>query len=334
MRLDYKEWYLVELYGRLERNLGAHRTSMAISELREHLDETTEEFEKQGLDRSLATKSAVEALGTPLKVADAFVQGSSQHLNQLFSLGLVILVFLYSACFAGKNLALGFSSYPLPTLLMLFLGTGLIVWKTKRGLSLWILPASATLSAMGVAAGAYFYVGYESSRIMTRSTAQETLQYAKTQNQKSLQIEHEVFTEWKNSKDPKSVVTLPKLKYTQEEYLTDKLGRRFVTQGHGTVVYEVFGTASKNGMEMVKPEKYRERLGQLMVKIRSEQYARAKGISYLELSLNTPVKMRFAQRVQMVLTETIAFTAFLCLMSGVIAKIFRFVLVRPNRLFA
>lgn len=79
MQVNYKEWYLVELYSRIVGPLGADRAANALIEIREHLEESESAYIARGLDPQLATQAAIDQVGTPSRLARSFVLGGTSR---------------------------------------------------------------------------------------------------------------------------------------------------------------------------------------------------------------------------------------------------------------
>jgi hypothetical protein len=79
MQVNYKEWYLVEVYSRIVGPLGADRAANALLEIREHVEEAESEYIARGLDPQLATRAAIDQVGRPSNLAKSFVQSGSSR---------------------------------------------------------------------------------------------------------------------------------------------------------------------------------------------------------------------------------------------------------------
>lgn len=94
MNLNYKDWYLVETYSRLVNAIGPDRAATTIIELGEHLEQAEQELVSRGMEPSLAQRAAFDRMGTPKKIAEAFVTAGGGPANLKWSLWLVGLLVL------------------------------------------------------------------------------------------------------------------------------------------------------------------------------------------------------------------------------------------------
>ncbi len=95
MKLNYIEWYLVELRQCLTDEVRIEKQNSLMFETRNHLESLVEEFRKQGMDEKSSQLAAIERFGTPGCVAQNFVDGSRRVNNQKLSLlcGVLLTVF-------------------------------------------------------------------------------------------------------------------------------------------------------------------------------------------------------------------------------------------------
>ncbi len=75
MKLNYIDWYLVELRRRLIDSMPLDQESSFILETRNHLESLTEEFVTNGMDQRAAEVAAIERFGTPDKIASDCILG-------------------------------------------------------------------------------------------------------------------------------------------------------------------------------------------------------------------------------------------------------------------
>jgi hypothetical protein len=326
MRLDYKEWYLVELYNRLERILGAHRASLATNEIREHLEETTEDLVRQGHDQSLATKAAVDTLGSPQSIALSFLDQGQKQLNLLLSSALVISFLFLSVAFKAFPFVENYAglSY-LQCFLVVFAGLA-ITWKTKRGVSWWSIPLFLSGAILLTGIGSYLYIGSGRWENATISDTKERLAFLKENDLNNRKVEHEAYLKWVSLKDAPVGSRGPVIAYVNQY--------KPIAGVDGGSNLEILSKAIDKGSREIKAGEFRKQFASFLGEIQYNQRSRSQAIERLNRYLNVPVKTRFASRIGTTLSATLWFGTLLCWFTNLLAKIWRSYLIRSPRIHA
>lgn len=97
MKLDYINWYLVELRRNLIGRVTSEQEFALASQTKSHLESLTEEYISQGMDPESAQRASVERFGTPTAIARSFVEqvlSSSRPVHWAFVIVFWIILFV------------------------------------------------------------------------------------------------------------------------------------------------------------------------------------------------------------------------------------------------
>ena len=319
MKLNYIEWYLVELRQCLTDEVTIEKQNSLMFETRNHLGSLVEELRGQGMDEKSSQLAAIERFGTPEYVAHNFLDASRRFNNQRtalicgvlltgFTIYFVIMAMMESRMSrsAGWYMSSISSSLLMSTVTPLILGYAAYTFVLKRApKALWyFLPVLVTL-AIGpiVAYKNTFYAGFnEAPRAVSYAQMHFEHQILTAQNEKLKVVEHQAVqllrTELVNAK------LIDKLKegdtFTVSEASYNEIGnemsdddQRF-SQTIGQL-YPMNRSANIAKVTLNGPlagHKIRETI---LGKIASSQWQsrlRGKTLAEMERGLNTPVMSR------------------------------------------
>lgn len=227
MQVNYKEWYLLEIYSRIVRPIGADKAADAILELREHLDESIDEFVSRGLDPELARRAAMDKLGSPAKIAQGFVCSASHSERLKWSITVAVALSVAFAVMGTDNTLL----MGLPYLIPIFVILSSV--RTRLPLLPGILAAGAVASFVFAMAIQIQQVYVFDNARMPYSVAHKNCLSLMKQHTEHLKIEGEVAAKWRDSmRGPLGTgsYSLPAIVYRQssEGYQTRFDGRGYV----------------------------------------------------------------------------------------------------------
>lgn len=189
MNLNYKDWYLVEVYSRLSTAYGAERAANAVTELSEHYDALVDEGLSKGLPEIVANQSAASRLGDPQKLAQAFLLQDTIRPNFWWSIAFAIIcvsnVFLESVT---PKLILICAVLAIPILCGI---------ATKRMLRPSLVFASCAIGLFFTLYTTATHV-YVSNEYVPYQVAHESYLKLRAQHRNSLQIESRIASEWRS----------------------------------------------------------------------------------------------------------------------------------------
>jgi hypothetical protein len=106
MSLNYRDWYLVELYSKVVRTLGVEKATTLTNEVGEHFDSLVEEFTERGMDKRTAEISTIERLGSPNIIAEKTYLQNKKYPH--FTLSLMAMCLIFSIAFIQCDVPFGF----------------------------------------------------------------------------------------------------------------------------------------------------------------------------------------------------------------------------------
>jgi hypothetical protein len=196
MKLNYIEWYVVELGRNLTDSVPLEKQNSLLHETKTHLASLTEEFTDQGMDEKAAQLAAIDRFGTPEKIAEQFIESfripKSSRVSLVLNIGLFLAISIIVTCliiqpteFVRNGVAM--TTVPIAATFGIY---SLILG--RRASAKWILLPTAMSFAIGVPA-AFFLTSYTTGA----NHAQQVVSYRSLHRQylalKTEQAEKEKF---------------------------------------------------------------------------------------------------------------------------------------------
>ena len=229
MQVNYKEWYLLEIYSRIVKPIGADKAANAILELREHLDESIEEFVARGLDPELAWRAAMDKLGSPARIAQGFVCSATGAERLRWSIAAAVAFSITFAIMGTDNTFLMSLPYLIPICVTLSSA------RTRLPLLPGVLAVGAVASFVIAMVVQMQKVYVLDNATMPYSVARGNYLNLMKQHKEHLKIEGEVASMWReNMRGARTAgsYALPAIVYRQsgERYQTRYDGRGFLIE--------------------------------------------------------------------------------------------------------
>lgn len=261
MKLNYIEWYLVELRRRLLDSMPLDQESSFILETKYHLESLAEEFVTNGMDPRAAEIAAIERFGSPDKIAsDCLIslrQIRERRLIQFASIAMAIVIILITLDGAMQGRGSRFSSYYLLSLSPLVITFGVFALIIGK------LPSWKWFALPAICAALFGFVeGSRTTFYTLPGTFSVKKPYAELHNQfgqlrtqhlVAAKAEHEAAESWRtllaSAKDMKlgEVAKFPKLTYVvqnrgepdyTEQYYSSGIYSRSTGYSYSWTIYD------------------------------------------------------------------------------------------------
>lgn len=351
MKLNYIDWYLVELRQCLTDEVKMERQNSLMFETRNHLESLVEEFREQGMDEKSSQLAAIERFGTPEHVAQKFLDRARRFNNQKATLVCGILLTAYTIYFvvmAMTELRMErFSGWFMPGIwgsllttisspLILGYAAYTIILKRAPKSPWYFLPILATLVVGPMMAYRNtFYAGFnEELRPVNYSQLHFEHQYLTAQNEKISRVEHQVVqqlrSELVNAQMIDKLRDGAKFTILEPSYKTEIVGTEMSedNQRFSNVIgqrYPISRTISIASITVEGPisgHKIRETILEKIASCQWQNRLRGTTLAAMSAGLNIPVKSRLERFVRPLIGSLLLFHIPACWLTClVIAKL-------------
>jgi hypothetical protein len=221
VKLNYIDWYLVELRRRLLDSMPLDQESSFILETKNHLESLTEEFVTNGMDPRAAEVAAIERFGTPDKIASDCILGIRRVRERRLIQFTTVMLGIFFSNMRGYPYASVFT-YTLAPLIIVFGLYALVLGKLPA--RQWFVMPAVCIALMGIFTGfrsTYYDSPGTLSTVMNYRDLHDQYEQLRTQNLVAVKTEHDTADKWRallaTAKDMKSgeTVEIPRIIYEE-----------------------------------------------------------------------------------------------------------------------